>query len=129
MPYTPDSNVKHLTSLEELNDLISIRDKLTVVDFHAPWCGPCRAFEPVFEEIAEKVPEIQFAKVNIEVAKDIALRYKVASLPTFIYFKNGKKVDISVGVGGNRLFHLIKLNTGLDISTRIVKKMDRNQIE
>lgn len=83
----------------------------------------------MFEEIAEKVPEIQFAKVNIEVAKDIALRYKVASLPTFIYFKNGKKVDILVGVGGNRLFHLIKLNTGLDISTRIVKKMDRNQIE
>ncbi|NLC59202.1 MAG: thioredoxin [Armatimonadetes bacterium] len=69
-----------------------------VVDFWAPWCGPCRAMAPVLEQFAqEKAGEVKVAKVNVDEAAGVAGQYGVMSIPTFLVFKGGKPVGQIVG--------------------------------
>ena len=58
-----------------------------IVDYWAPWCGPCRGFAPVFERVAEKNPDIVFAKVNTEDEPEIAAHFQIRSIPTLMIFK------------------------------------------
>jgi thioredoxin 1 len=58
-----------------------------VLDFWAPWCGPCRGFAPVFEAAAEKYPNIVFAKINTEVEQGIAAHFQIRSIPTLMIFR------------------------------------------
>lgn len=58
-----------------------------IVDFWAPWCGPCRSFAPVFEKISEDHPEIVFAKVNTEEQQEIAAHFQIRSIPTLMIFR------------------------------------------
>ena len=69
-----------------------------LVDFWAAWCGPCSVLSPVVEELAEEHPEITFGKVNVDEAPELAVRYQVAAIPTLLLFRDGKPVDMSVGV-------------------------------
>lgn len=62
---------------------------MVVLDFWAAWCGPCKVFAPVFEELANHHPDIYFGKVNTEVATDLAGAFHVKSIPTIMAFKNG----------------------------------------
>ena len=71
---------------------------LAVVDFWASWCGPCKMFGPIFEDVAKQVEGVVFAKLNVDEAQDLASQYKVMSIPTVIVFKNGQAVRKSVGV-------------------------------
>ena len=69
-----------------------------VVDFWAPWCGPCRAMAPVFEQVAAATePAARFAKLNTDEAQDIASRYGIRSIPTLMVFRGGKEVARQAG--------------------------------
>ena len=88
-------SVKILTS-ENFETVISAGGKV-LVDFWAPWCGPCRMFAPVIEELASENPDIIVGKVNVDDEPEIARRFQIMSSPTLILCKDGKAVSVSVG--------------------------------
>ena len=58
-----------------------------IVDYWAPWCGPCRGFAPVFEKVSEMHPDVVFAKVNTDVEQEIAAHFQIRSIPTLMVFR------------------------------------------
>jgi len=70
-----------------------------VVDFWAPWCGPCRIIAPIIEELAmEMGDKVKFGKLNTDENPNIAMRYGIRAIPTIMLFKNGEVVDTRIGV-------------------------------
>jgi thioredoxin 1 len=73
--------------------------ELMMVDFWAEWCGPCQMLGPVIEHMAQEYEgKAVIGKVNVDDVAELALRYGVQSIPTVIYFKDGKEIDRKVGV-------------------------------
>lgn len=90
-------SVKKLDS-QNFNEEVVGSGKVSLVDFYADWCGPCKMIAPVMERIASAYEgQANIFKLNIDAAQDIAMRFGVTSIPTLIVFKGGKKVDQIVG--------------------------------
>src|SRR5438045_8974338 len=72
---------------DNLEDTV-LNNPTVVIDFWAPWCGPCRGFAPVFERVAEANPEVVFAKVNTDDEQEIASHFQIRSIPTLMVFRD-----------------------------------------
>jgi thioredoxin 1 len=97
-------SVKEVGSQEWDKDVLGSKG-LMMVDFWAPWCGPCRSVAPIVEELSvEYAGKVQFAKLNTDDNQDIAVRYQVMGIPTLMFFKDGQIVDKVVGAQSKKNF-------------------------
>lgn len=88
-----------ITILDDSNFEKTIKSGITLVDFYADWCGPCRMLTPVLEEVAKEMGDkVTFAKLDIENSQKIAGSFQVTSVPTLILFKDGKEVNRLIGL-------------------------------
>ncbi|KAI2602871.1 thioredoxin-like protein [Hypoxylon fragiforme] len=90
-------NLHHINSLSDLQSLFA-STTYVAVDFYADWCGPCKAIAPGYAALAKQhgAPGIlAFAKVNVDVAQDVAQAYGITAMPTFLFFKEGRKVAVN----------------------------------
>jgi thioredoxin len=77
---TIDLNKNNFEEVVTGNDMV-------IIDFWAPWCGPCKSFAPTYEEMSEKYPDVVFAKVNTEVEMELAGHFQIRSIPTLMVFR------------------------------------------
>lgn len=68
-----------------------------LVDFWAPWCGPCQMLGPVIEEISTEIKDIKIVKINVDEAQEVSSKYNVTGIPTVILFKDGQIIETIVG--------------------------------
>jgi thioredoxin 1 len=91
-------NSKNIRVLDNKNFKNIIGRGVVLVDFWAPWCGPCKMIAPVLNEIAEtESDKVTIAKVNVDHQQDLAGKFKVKNIPTLIMFKDGKEINRFVG--------------------------------
>ncbi|KAL5725050.1 hypothetical protein ACHQM5_008237 [Ranunculus cassubicifolius] len=84
---------------------------LTVIDFTATWCGPCRIIAPVFAKFSNTFPHVSFVKIDVDELADVAKEFQVQAMPTFLLIKNGKPVDKVVGAKKDELQRKIEIHS------------------
>ena len=89
-------SVIHLTK-GTFDSVVKQNEKPVLVDFWAPWCGPCQMVGPIIEEIAAERSDIIVAKINVDEEMELAKSFRIVSIPTILVLKNGEKVATSIG--------------------------------
>lgn len=110
------ANIPYLPSRADFNNAIetskiktaSNNPKLVVIDCFATWCGPCKAIAPKIAEYSEQYPDVAFYKVDVDEVPDVAQELGIRAMPTFVYFKDGQKVDEVMGAAPPNIEGAIK---------------------
>ena len=95
----PQAPIVHATD-DDFSPLVEERQGVTIVDFWAPWCGPCKMMEPILNELAieQKERGVQITKVNVDQAPETAGRFEIRSIPTLVFFQDGEPLFEMVGL-------------------------------
>ena len=113
---------------ENFNQLVTDND-FVILDFWAPWCGPCKGFAPVYEELSEKYPDIVFAKINTEEEQQLAAEFQIRSIPTLMIFREQIILFSQPGaLQGSQLEQVIEQAKGLDMD-QVRKDIEAQQAE
>ncbi|GAX87139.1 thioredoxin 1 [Lebetimonas natsushimae] len=96
---------------ENFEDIVK-NNKLVVVDFWAPWCGPCRMVAPIIEELAEEYKDkgVAVGKINTDEQQELAIQFGIRSIPTVLFIKDGEVVDAMIGAAPKAMYEE-KINT------------------
>ncbi|KAL0082344.1 PITH domain-containing protein [Phycomyces blakesleeanus] len=108
------ATIKQINNSAEFQQLLTATpaEKLIVVDFFATWCGPCKTIAPLYAQLSSKYPNVQFSKVDVDQAKDVASSCGISSMPTFQFYKAGNKVAEMKGANPGQLLQYIKQYQG-----------------
>ncbi|MED6169842.1 hypothetical protein PIB30_025092 [Stylosanthes scabra] len=94
--HTVDAWKQQLDNAQASNELV-------VVDFTASWCGPCRIMAPILEDLAKKMPDVRFLKVDVDELNSVAEEWNIEAMPTFLFLKQGQLLDKVVGAEKDQL--------------------------
>lgn len=82
---------------KDFDEIVINNEGVTVVDFWAKWCGPCKMLAPVLETVEKELDQVKFVKVDVDENGELADKYQISTIPTLLLFKDGKVVDTLVG--------------------------------
>ncbi|CAJ1946378.1 unnamed protein product [Cylindrotheca closterium] len=103
--------VRMISDMDEWNALMEIsKSKAVIVDFTATWCPPCKMIAPIFAKMAEENPEVEFVKVDVDEANDVAGMCGISAMPTFQVYKGGAKVEELRGADPKGLSAMVAKN-------------------
>lgn len=102
--------VKEINGVDEFKKEVVEHKGVIVVDFWAPWCGPCKLLGPIFEKFSSQYKKIKFAKVNVDENQDLQSDNGVMGIPCVIFFRDGEEADRMIGFNGEDSLK-VKLNT------------------
>ena len=89
-------SVIHITK-DNFEAIVNQNEKPVLIDFWAPWCGPCQMVGPIIEEIAAERNDIIVGKINVDDEMELARQFRIMSIPTIVVMKNGEKAATSIG--------------------------------
>jgi thioredoxin 1 len=108
---SPQVMVVSISSHSEFKSYIN-QGKLTVVDFYADWCGPCRAIAPRYDQLSSQFPSVNFLKVNVDTQEQTASEEQVSAMPTFVFYKGGRRIHTITGADIRGVEQFVRSNQG-----------------
>ena len=91
------TNILNVTS-ENFESEVLQSDKTVLIDFYADWCGPCKILSPIVEEVAKENADVKVVKINVDSEQEIAIKYRIMSIPTLVVIKEGKEINRAIGI-------------------------------
>lgn len=104
------SNIRGLKT-DEFKTAVLEQSNLSVIDFWATWCGPCQMLSPIVDEVSKEFENVNFYKVNVDEEPDLTMQFSIKSIPTLVFIKDGKTVDLAIGlISKEELMDFVKRN-------------------